>query len=612
MISGKRTEPAAARRRILGKPGLELVEEAVYLLRQTPLATLALYFIGSLPFVFGVITFWAAMIQSAYAWQTLPDAALGLALLFVWMKVWQSRFCQHLMAQLQGDRVPRWTPGCFLRSVSIQGLFQATGFIVLPVAALLTIPFGWVYAAYQNATVLDSGEYLSTRSLLRDAVAQARLWPRQNHVVIWLLSPFLLLLVAGVFLGLLPVINALSSIFLTSVLYLLAGILILALMPLSPFGLIVALNLGTGILFSVGLLDTLLGIKTVFSTVPGAALNSTFVAMVFGLAYLCMDPAVKAAYVLRCFYSDSLKSGEDLRVALRRYGNVSNTRGSVSHTPNRRYGSLLLLAVFGVALAAVMRSGGDVKAASEWRVAPEQIDRALDQELTHRRYTWRMPRQNIERDDGLVRPILLRIKKKLYGYAEVIGRWLGKRFRSWFTPSPEGIAKTFRALAAAAPLLRWLLILLLVSLVAAFALLTVRLWRQRRRAEPRLGEAMLPAAPDLEDEKTSAADLPEEEWVAMARELIGRGEYRLAIRALHLASLARLAETGYLRLARYKSNAEYLRELKRRAHSRPDVIPAFSGSTQIYEAVWYGGHDPAERMLHERMLSNLAQLEPGA
>ena len=98
----------------------------------------------------------------------------------------------------------------------------------------------------------------------------------------------------------------------------------------------------------------------------------------------------------------------------------------------------------------------------------------------------------------------------------------------------------------------------------------------------------------------------------MARELIGRGEYRLAIRALHLASLARLAETGYLRLARYKSNAEYLRELKRRAHSRPDVIPAFSGSTQIYEAVWYGGHDPAERMLHERMLSNLAQLEPGA
>lgn len=610
MRLGKRTEPAAARRRVLGKSGLELAEEAVYLLRQTPLAVLGLYFIGALPFVLGVITFWAAMIQSAYAWQTLPDAALWLALLFIWMKVWQARFCRHLMAQLQGDFVPRWTPARFMRSASMQGLLQATGFVVLPGAVLLTIPFGWVYATYQNVTVLDTGDFSSARSLMRDAVAQARLWPRQNHVVIWLLSPFLLLLVAGVYLGLLPVIDAISPMLIDVVAYLFAGILMVALMPLSPFSTVIALNIGSGILFGVGLLDSLLGIKTVFSTAPGAALNSTFMAMVFGMTYLCMDPAVKAAYVLRCFYGDSLKSGEDLRVTLRRYADNEQSCDSASGTFGRRTGLMAFLAVIGVALAAALGSGGHVEAAAEWRVTPGQIDQALNQELANRRYTWRMPRKEIGRADGLVSSLIRRTTQQFYGYIVKAGRWLWKQIRPWFRPSGQGFEKTFRALAAIAPLLRWLLILLLSSLVAAIVLLGVRLWRQRRRAEPGLGEEMILAAPDLDDEKTNAADLPEDEWIAMARDLLGRNEYRLAIRALFLASLARLAAAGYIRLARHKSNAEYLCEVKRRAHSYAEVIPAFSGSTQIYESVWYGGRDPSENALHEQMLSNMAQFQP--
>ena len=37
----------------------------------------------------------------------------------------------------------------------------------------------------------------------------------------------------------------------------------------------------------------------------------------FSLTYLCVDPILKAAYALRCFYGRSLQSGEDLKAELK-------------------------------------------------------------------------------------------------------------------------------------------------------------------------------------------------------------------------------------------------------------------------------------------------------
>src|SRR5215467_2936976 len=90
------------RRQTNEKPAIELIEEAVHLLRQAPLSTLALYYIGSLPFVVGLLYFWAEMSRSPFASEHLVGEALGVALLFLWMKLWQARFSRKLWAQIGG------------------------------------------------------------------------------------------------------------------------------------------------------------------------------------------------------------------------------------------------------------------------------------------------------------------------------------------------------------------------------------------------------------------------------------------------------------------------------------------------------------------------------
>ena len=356
-----------------GKPGLEVTEEAVRLVRGVPLAALAVYYIGSLPFVLGVIVFWATMRQSVNAHLALSGQALLLALLFVWMKAWHARFCQHLQAYLRGGPPARWSVTAFLRTAANQAAIQSTGFILLPIAVLITIPFGWVYATYQNVTVLDGGRNCSLRELVRDAYGQALLWPRQNHVVIWLASPFLLLVVAGFFLAGVPAVQGLFPLLVQSFVYIFGAILLLTLMPLSPLGVAIAIDIGGGILLTASLLRTFLGMDTVFTVGGSAVFNSTFAAIVCGLAFLCMDPVLKAAYVLRCFYGQALTTGEDLRLRLRRC-----SRGA--------------LGILVLAAAVAAFSGQGVRAASETAVEAQQLDRALDQELAHWRYAWRMPR----------------------------------------------------------------------------------------------------------------------------------------------------------------------------------------------------------------------------
>src|SRR5206468_7908354 len=89
------------------------------------------------------------------------------------------------------------------------------------------------------------------------------------------------------------------------------------LLLLALFGLFVFLHLYSAVFAVPFLLDRFLGIETVFTRSPWAALNSTVTAAVAGLSYLCLDPVLKAVYVLRCFYGESLRTGQDLKAELR-------------------------------------------------------------------------------------------------------------------------------------------------------------------------------------------------------------------------------------------------------------------------------------------------------
>ncbi|MEJ2037590.1 MAG: hypothetical protein P8X55_01465 [Desulfosarcinaceae bacterium] len=88
--------------------GLSLAEQALHLLRRNGATALAAYYIGSLPFALGLLYFWSDMSRNAMAYQYCGPAAAGMALLFVWMKYWQVRFCRHLTCLLRDVPPEPW------------------------------------------------------------------------------------------------------------------------------------------------------------------------------------------------------------------------------------------------------------------------------------------------------------------------------------------------------------------------------------------------------------------------------------------------------------------------------------------------------------------------
>ena len=415
------------------------------------------------------------------------------------------------------------------------------------------------------------------------------------------------------FLVLMPIAQALTPAWTAGVLALYGAIYILVVAPLSPFGVVVAVNIATAILIVPSLLNIFLGVQTAAVTSPGSMLNSTFFAVVCALTYCCMDPLMKAAYVLRCFYAESLHTGEDLRVQLER----SRTRAAA------------LLALFAAGLlltnpAAAQQTPpplqGDPppttsiqnpksKIQNSSVVVPGDLSDALDRELQDRRYAWRLPRVMLsDEEEG---PILAFLR----GVAETIGGWW-RTVRGWFEKLGDWLDRLFpnrgtpragRSLTSVAGILRVSLYALVAMLACAVAYMAWRVWQDRREQALRVDAAPVAAAPDLEDEATGPDALPEGGWLALARDLAEQGDLRLALRAAFLASLAALAEKGFVQIARFKSNRDYRDELARRAHAEPGVFDLFAQSTGIYERVWYGAHATTRDML-ERVLTNQEQL----
>jgi len=134
-------------------------------------------------------------------------------------------------------------------------------------------------------------------------------------------------------------------------------------------------------------------------------------------------------------------------------------------------------------------------------------------------------------------------------------------------------------------------ITLIVLAVAFIAFVIVMYLRSRgKRQELVLAEAA-PVVPDLTQENVTADQLPEDGWTRLGRELMERGELRLAIRAFYLASLAHLGQREYIRLARHKSNHDYDRELQRRARGNGELLAAFDENLFVFEGAWYGDHE---------------------
>ena len=88
---------------------IELIEEATRLFRTAGFATLGLYYIGSFPFVLGFLFFWTEMSQDAFAYQSILPESFAIALLYLWMNVWQAIYASALRNRLGARSPAPWT-----------------------------------------------------------------------------------------------------------------------------------------------------------------------------------------------------------------------------------------------------------------------------------------------------------------------------------------------------------------------------------------------------------------------------------------------------------------------------------------------------------------------
>ncbi len=522
-----------------GKNGFDVMEEAFALLLSCPPSMLSLYFLGSAPFVAGFLVFWSQACNDPFAKDHLIERSLILAGLFVWMKFFQARFCVALAAQLGGSDPLPWNARAILRTVINQTSLHASGLILLPLSALIALPFAWVWAFYQNATNLDDGTS-EVRHLTTQAIRQAQLWPLQNHLI---------------------------------------------LLVLPAFGLFVFLNWMTLCLAVPQLLRMLFGVESAFSQSPAAMFNSTFFAAMLCFTYLSLDPLIKACYVLRCFYGNSLTSGADLRVTLARMARIT-----------------VLVLVF--LLAGISSAPCQESTHAKPVVTAENLEQAIDKVSQSEKYTWRESVDHRGKSPGLFEQFYRTLTSAIEGLIAFLGaviaqllKWIFGRQAppeddpsapGWMTPQ---LGLLYLALAIVASLL---------------AVAVMRFLRNRRSPVTTLSVA-LPARPDVRDEQTGADELPENDWFQMGRVFMDQGDLRLALRAFYLALLAHLAGRSLVTIARHKSNRDYENEVGRRGHALPSILPSFRENVAIIDCTWYGNHKAVPEMIG-KFVANLEEI----
>jgi hypothetical protein len=352
------------------EPGaLTLLGEAAEVLRGAPLLAHAVYVAGSAPFLLAFLEFVGEMSRGAFARRALTRSSLVLALLYVLMKTAHAFYTRALLADRRGEasgRAPVVT--VLLEQAAVQG----PSLLLMPLAAVLTVPYGFAAAFYQSASALGALRRGDGVSLSSQARRAATLWQRQSHALAGLLFLLRVLAFANAF----------------------------ALVLVTPY-----------------LLKTLLGVETVFSRSGASLLNTTTLAVALVLAHLMVDPLAKAAYALRTFYGLSIGTGEDLLSALRRLG----------------VAAVILLSVLGAGATASAASAAPDPGPTS--VSPAELSRSLDHVLARPEYRWRTPSDEPEASGFVldlaraVDDVARRAVRAVLRAVRDVSEWLGKLLR---------------------------------------------------------------------------------------------------------------------------------------------------------------------------------------
>jgi hypothetical protein len=423
---------------------------------------------------------------------------------------------------------------------------------MLPLAFLVALPYAWVYAFYQNASVYGNDQPEHIKNIYERSLHQAKLFPRQNHMILFVLS------VSGFF---------------------------------------IFLNIWLFMYQMPHIVKMMTGIETAF-TKAGLLMffNTTYLAVACCMTYLVIDPLIKAVYTLRCFYGESIHTGEDLRVEL------SLFKTGIKKTAV----FLLIVAVLGSAcdthasLSRTIPESSDDDQALYKGVAPTSLDDAITEVLSKREFSWRLPRERIveDKNKGPISAFIQGVMDTLKSWFNTAMKWLKKTIE-WLLDKLSWDMHTQHPADQ-----RWMSMVrfLLYTLLAVVScLLLYQLWKIWKRRVSRVAAAVpksVPQTPDIADEQITADELPVNSWLALAQELMHQGNLRLALRALYLASLSHLAGLNLITIAKSKSNHEYRRELFRNAHTMPDILSSFSENIKMFDQIWYGMYDVTSELFN--------------
>ena len=491
-----------------------LLDSAFDLLRAAPPAAWLIWAAGSLPFGLGLIAFVSEMTTSANAEELLASHALALALLFLWMTVSQALFAHRLWPLLAGKG------GRSRPALTAQAIIGSTALILLPLGALSIVGFPWIATFYCTATAFPgaSGE-TGTGAIFRYASRQASTWSFSSAID---------LAVAAL------------------------------------FGLVVFINVLVSLIAAPILFRTITGEETAFTTNANAMLNSTLFTAALVITWLLMDPLLRAAFIIRCFRVDAIRTGVDLKATLARFAKAAVV--------------LLLFIV-------PMRG-------SSLSVQPQKLDRSIYEVTRRPEFLWREPRQAAAAPSTnaflrftqdavqFIGDTIHRVFDWIASVVRAILRWLLNQKQDEPAEGPGGHDVPYAAPA--------LYVLMAITAGAAIALLMrLRIRRRQKDVAPSVESAT--EAVDLTGD-VSPDQAPEDEWLAMAARLLEVGDLRLATRALYLAVLASLGESGLITIHRARSNLDYQRELARQARGNTNLLAGFRDLVTAFERTWYGEH----------------------
>lgn len=525
---------------------IQILEEAFHLVRTADLKWFLIYYAGVVPFCVALLYFAADMSRSSHADRDAAFVALWMTGFYFWMRFCQAKYCSGLWDTISPGQLPKQSGMQGFRRTAALFCLQSFHLPILVVASFLAVPFGWAIAMVQNFSVLAYTQDYSKRPLIDLFGSSIRLshydWA-QNHGVL------LIFAVVGFF----------------------TWINVIATCVIVPT-----------------FVKAFTGIESVFTTSPMVAMgNSTFIVGTLLLVYLVISPVVKATFVLRCFYAESRTTGADL------LSRLASCRERREKERRREKGGLQKAAT--IALAGILLFSGSPLIAQEAEEAtsPEQLRDRIGETMRQKKYQWKLSRLDQAEQEATEKSWLAQRMSEIADSVQAAAEKIQNGIKDWIERSQKNERSGNRENPAPGSIgFSTTMTVLLGILVAAVVIwLGILLYKKFKEDDVFESEdSGYSGAVDLESEDIVATQLPEDEWMRMAREQLEKGEQRLAVRALFLAILANLGEAGFLRIARFKSNLDYRRELELRLRSEEALRSSFDDNTRMFERVWYGLH----------------------